>query len=404
MVRANTHRRTGWTLLLAGALAACAGGLGATAPSSAPRTRSVALVTRGGNVAYSAAQRKIAFSRFDTRVIGGPDASGRSDGTGTFQLFVAEPDGSRERCLSCADAPGGPRRNQHVGAPTWHASGEWMVVAVEMPRHRAPHAKCHPGFGAYVDLWAVTPDGRQWRQLTHYASAVDRPRFPETPAGALIPRFSRSGRRLVWAEMIGYDARHPFAIWRLARAEFVTDALGPRLLDKVTATPGVPGTTFYEAWSFSPDDSLVTVASESGGIHPGFMDVQLWSPEQGTLRNLTRTNGEYEEQAVFSPDGRHIAFMSTRDQSPRYDPSGDFWGTFRTDVWVMNADGTGAERLTHFSDPAYAEYLPGAAVTRAFPVAWAPDGRSLYVDVSQNRGSTQTHETARIYRVTLDDR
>jgi hypothetical protein len=401
MVRATMRRRAGWTLPVAALVAAGASGVAVTAPSTAGRVRTIERVAAGGNVAYSAALGKIAFSRFDPRVVGGPDYSGRSDGTGTFQLFVAEPDGSRERCLSCADVPGGPRRNQHVGAPTWHTSGEWMVVAVEMPRHRAPHAKCHAGFGAHVDLWAVSPDGRRWRQLTRYASSVQTPRFPDTPAGALIPRFSRSGRHLVWAEMIGYDAEHPFAIWRLARAEFVADALGPRLVGKVTATPGAAGTTFYEAWSFSPDDSVVTVASESGGIHPGFMDVQLWSPERGTLSNLTRTNDEYEEQAVFSPDGRRIAFMSTRGQSPRYDPSGDFWGTFRTDVWLMNADGTGAQRLTHFSDPDYPEYLPGGAVTRAFPVAWAPDGGSLYVDVSQNRGSTQTHETARIYRVWL---
>jgi Tol biopolymer transport system component len=182
----------------------------------------------------------------------------------------------------------------------------------------------------------------------------------------------------------------------------VADAPGPRLVGKVTAQPGVPGTTFYEAWSFSPDDALVTVASESGGVHPGFMDVQLWNPARGTLRNLTRTNDEYEEQAIFSPDGRRIAFMSTRGQRPRYDPSGDFWGTFRTDVWLMDADGTGAERLTHFSDPAHPSYLPGA-VTRAFPVAWTPEGGWLYVDVSQNRGSTQTHETARIYRVQLGE-
>jgi Tol biopolymer transport system component len=202
--------------------------------------------------------------------------------------------------------------------------------------------------------------------------------------------------------MIGYDDEHPFGIWRLALAEFAADALGARLIDKTTANPGAAGTTFYEAWSFSPDDSLLTVASESGAIHPGYMDVQIWDPAAGTLSNLTRTNDAYEEQAIFSPDGRRIAFMTTRDQSPRYDPSRDFWGTFRTDVWLMNADGSGALRLTYFNDPAHAEYLPGA-VTRGFPVAWTPDGRSLYVDVAQNQGSTQTHETARIYRVNLNE-
>jgi Tol biopolymer transport system component len=388
-------------LLAAGlAAAGCGAAASAAGPSPDGIVQSVDFVTYGSNAAYSATRAQLAFNRFDPAVIGAPDAMGHNDGTGTFQLWVAEADGTRERCLTCTDSPGGPRRNQHVGAPTWHASGDWIVVAVEMPVHLAPHAKCHAGLGAYVDLWAASADGRQWFQLTRYAPAVTTTRFAETPVGALIPRFSRSGRQLVWAEMIGYDDEHPFGLWRLALADFVVDFAGARLANKRTAQPGNADTTFYEAWSFSPDDSLITVASESGGIHPGYMDVQLWNPATGVLRNLTRTNDAYEEQAVFSPDGRRIAFMSTRDQSPRYDPGRDFWGTFRTDVWLMNADGGDAVRLTHFSDPSRPEYLPGA-VTRGFPVAWTPDGRSIFVDIGQNQGSTQTHETARIYRVRL---
>jgi hypothetical protein len=57
-------------------------------------------------------------------------------------------------------------------------------------------------------------------------------------------------------------------------------------------------------------DSVLTVASDSGAIHPGFMDVQLWNPRAGTLTNLTRSDDEYEEQAIFSPDGSKIGRFS----------------------------------------------------------------------------------------------
>ncbi len=386
--------------LLTGLTIGChSSGSSSPAPDAGP-VQSIEFITYGGAPVYSAALNKIAFHRFDPAIIGGPDLSGNNDNTGTFELWVADPDGSHEICLSCRDISNGPRLNQHKGAPTWHPSGQWIVAAVEMPVHAASHAQTHAGTGAYVDLWAISADGTQWYQLTHYANIVTTRRFPDTPAGALIPRFSRRGDRLVWAEMIGYDAQHPFAIWRLVLADFVVDAGGPRLENLSRFEPGVAGTTFYEAWGFSPDDSLITVASESGAIHPGFLDVQIWNPQAGTLVNLTKTNDQYEEQAVFSPDGQRITFMSTKDQSPAYDPSGDFWGTFRTDVWLMRADGSGAERLTYFSDAAHTEYLP-AAVNRAIPVSWAPDGKAIYVNVDQNQGSQQTHETQRIYRINL---
>jgi hypothetical protein len=140
--------RAAVSLIAATALAGCGSKAGGTGPSPAGPVRRVDFVTRGSNVAYSAALSKIAFSRFDPAVVGAPDLAGQSDGTGTFQLFVAEPDGRGERCLTCTDVAGGPRRNRHVGAATWHASGGWLVVAVEMPAHLAPHAKCHAGLGS----------------------------------------------------------------------------------------------------------------------------------------------------------------------------------------------------------------------------------------------------------------
>jgi len=396
-------------------LAGCAAGTGASgrgdletesaapAPAVPPAERPVArieLVVEGGHGAYSERLDRLAFARFDPHVIGAPELSGKNDQTGTFQLWIADPDGANQRCLSCRQVPGGPRPNQHVGLPSWHPSGEWLIVAVEMPQHAAPHAKSHAGTGAYVDLWAVTPDSGRWVQLTRYANRALRTRFPDQPVGALVPRLNRRGDALVWAEMIGYDKRHPFGIWRLAVAEVVIDARGPRLENKRIFRPGTQQTTFYEAWSFSPDDRTVTVASDSGGVHFGYMDAQVWPIGSDSLTSLTRSAREYEEQAIFSPDGRSIAFMSTRGQSPRYDPSHDFWGTFRTDVWLMDAGGGNPRRLTYFSDPAYPEYIPGA-VNRAIPVAWAPDGRSIFVDVNQNRGPQQLHESTRIYRVYL---
>ena len=319
-----------------------------------PGVKEILFITQGLQPAYSDVRQQLAFSRFNPAVIGGPELwSGSNDGTGTFQLWVSQPNGSNAVCYSCRQVPGGPRPNQHVGAPSWHPSGEWLIVAVEMPVHTAPHAQAHPGTGAYVDIWAFAPARNAWHQLTRYSPAALSTWFPDRPVGALVPRLSRRGDRLVWAEMIGHDSQHPFGINQLAIADFAIVAGRPTLSNKRVSRPGffLSDATFYEAQSFSRDDQWVAIASDSGPAQFWFMDVQLWHPGNDRLINLTHTAGDFEEQAIFSPEGARIVYMSTRDQNPPYDPARDFWNTFRTDLWLMNWDGSQPHRLTFFSQP-----------------------------------------------------
>ena len=79
-----------------------------------------------------------------------------------------------------------------------------------------------------------------------------------------------------------------------------------------------------------------------------------------------------DEEPAWSPDGRRIAFSSTRG------------GGTNLDIWVMNADGTNPIRLTDHPAP---EQDP----------AWAHDGKSLFFTAERDgRGE--------IYRVWLEDR
>ena len=68
----------------------------------------------------------------------------------------------------------------------------------------------------------------------------------------------------------------------------------------------------------------------------------------GSAEENVSQHGADEGKADWSPDGSKIAFTSDRD--------GDF------EIWVMNANGTGAVQLTHNSG--YNDYNP----------AWSPDG------------------------------
>jgi Tol biopolymer transport system component len=66
------------------------------------------------------------------------------------------------------------------------------------------------------------------------------------------------------------------------------------------------------------------------------------------------TGQAFETQPVFSPDGTRIAFLSDRSGA--------------TNLWVANADGSEARKLSADTDPAL--YTSPA---------WSPDGRFLYV-------------------------
>jgi TolB protein len=79
--------------------------------------------------------------------------------------------------------------------------------------------------------------------------------------------------------------------------------------------------------SWAPDRSFLVYESDA---EQAFSDVWRWEPG-GTPRRLTTTEHGAFEPAV-SPDGRSIAFVSTRDGNP--------------EIYVMAADGAAPRRLT----------------------------------------------------------
>ena len=118
---------------------------------------------------------------------------------------------------------------------------------------------------------------------------------------------------------------------------------------------------------WSPDGRKIAFMSQRDGNS----EVYVMNADGSGQRNLTRSP-RYEGGPAWSPDGRKIAFASgSRSCRAGEGCAGN------TDVYVMNADGSGQRRLTR-------------APRDDFVPAWSPDGRKIAF-VSKRDGNPEIY-------------
>ncbi len=159
------------------------------------------------------------------------------------------------------------------------------------------------------------------------------------------PKWSPDGTRIAWARSLpggpGMDVH----------------VMDPDGSNKMNITNG--GGTTNRPLDWSPDGTRILIASDRGG------QTDLWTmyPDGSNPVRLTN-NVDQELDASWSPDGSKIAYG-------RFTPGSgeDSWVTNVvgpvTDLWVMNADGSGHINLTE--SPETTDQGP----------AWSPDGTQI---------------------------
>ena len=80
-------------------------------------------------------------------------------------------------------------------------------------------------------------------------------------------------------------------------------------------------------------------------------DIYVMNADGSQVTNVTNSSDQ-EFDPVWSPDGKRIVFGRCEGSCP----------SFLSEVWVINADGTGLKQLTHGG---------------GFPGAWSPDGKRI---------------------------
>jgi TolB protein len=181
------------------------------------------------------------------------------------------------------------------------------------------------------EIYVMRADGSGVRQLTHNNLSPDG-----GLAGDFAPAWSPDGRRIAFSSTRSGGAPE---IW-------VMRADGSQLR-RLTRTAIFVG-DYTPRWS--PDGCWIAFSSDRAGHESS--EIYRMRPDGSNVQRLTPTADGVDETAPdWSPDGRHISYSA--------DPLG------QQDLFVMNADGSGARRLA--GDPVLDDVF----------ARWTADGRHL---------------------------
>jgi TolB protein len=170
-----------------------------------------------------------------------------------------------------------------------------------------------------AEIYTMASDGGSQRRLTEY------------PQDDSAPSWSPDGRRLAYLRNMG---RRDIWVMRADGSEQVN----------LTRTPNVDDNE--PVWA--PDGERVLFNTRKEGV------AEIYSIKlDGTDRKNITTNGAFNHGVKFSPDGRHIAFVSNL-------------GSAGGRIWVMEASGASPRRLST------------SEMGDDWQVEWSTDGKRVY--------------------------
>jgi Tol biopolymer transport system component len=306
----------------------------------------------------------------------------RINANGYYAVYLSDTKGRIVASLTNGK-PGLPNKNN--GNPTFDHSGRFVIFISEKQNHFLDTipAMGDPGIGLYSDIWATDLQTGRFFQLTHYP--VKKGFLDRTPSFAVVnPHFTHDGRNLVWTERYKAGGTNNWGKWRIRIADFsVTEKGVPHIsAPRVLYTPA-KGT--YVTSMGQEGDGAFIFAGNLDGQHEYGMDQYRWEPATGHLTNLTSTPTVWEEGSSLAHSGT-IVYMSNIDSKYQFNANRN-WMTqpMQRDLYLMNKDGRGKERLTFFNTQGAPENIDKITMVTQNDVS--PDGKHIVANIGVDIGT-----------------
>jgi Tol biopolymer transport system component len=276
------------------------------------------------------------------------DGSDAADTNFTANIWVMNPDGTGATALTKLTAA-----LADSGGPVWLRDGSKIAFASSRALDDSDAVNAH----STLNIWIMNSDGSGATPVTKLTAAA-------TDCDA--PLWSPDGSKILFQSARALDSSDVLSTNKVKNIWVVnSDGSGAIPLTKTTV---FGSDNMYPVWS--PDGNKIVFFSHralDGSDARGVNDtgnIWLMNADGSGAKPLTKLTavGAHSEFPTWTPDGSKIVFLSLRALD------GSDAATLTANVWLMNADGSGAVAVTR---------LTGSSVESAEGATASPDGTRI---------------------------
>lgn len=309
---------------------------------------------------------QIVFS--SSRALDGGDGI---NGNYVENTWIMNADGTERRALTKATAD-----RAYSRSPQWSPDRTKIVFSSAMKIDGSDAANAGFKDKPTSNIWIVNADGTGLKPLTKVTAA---------DASSYEPQWSPDGMKILFGsrrKLDGSDAANTNPNGPATANLWVMNADGTGLTPLTDAT-AVYADSHSAQWS--PDGGKIAFAStrnidgtDSAGIHNSrnVWTVNADGTDPKPVTKMTDLHA-YCDDPQWSPDGSKILFDSERELDGS-DTDGD-----SSNIWVINADGTGLKPLTTTTSIKAASFM----------AQWSPDGSRIVFDSIRSLDGSDTGNT-----------